>query len=153
MSELIVSGLGMASKKELVSIAQATIKERIDSGLYDPLQDFIYVKRIVEFGAALLDSLKKSAIKEAAKYEKGFTLSGAKVELYQNSSWDYSVDPTWSKVNEQVQKLSKWLEEHEKYLKTLQAPKAVPDEETGEVITYYPPVQKGKSGENIRISF
>jgi len=50
------------------------------------------------------------------------------------TTWDFSTDPTWTKLNDMLKK-------HETYLKTLKGPTEEVDPTSGEVITYYPPVK------------
>lgn len=66
---------------------------------------------------------------EAEKYGKNFEYLGAKVQLMERRTYDYSNDDTWNQINRS-------LKQREELLKYLIAPLA--DTETGEIINPVP---------------
>jgi hypothetical protein len=66
---------------------------------------------------------------EVEKYGKSFEYMGARVQLTERRTYDYSMDDTWSQVN-------RYLKQREELLKYLTSPLA--DTETGEIINPVP---------------
>jgi hypothetical protein len=63
------------------------------------------------------------------KYGKSFEYMGAKIQLTERRTYDYSLDDTWSQINRS-------LKQREELLKYLTAPLA--DTETGAIINPVP---------------
>ena len=75
------------------------------------------------------EGIAEQVMVEAEKYGKSFEYMGAKVQLSERRSYDYSNDDTWAQINRS-------LKQREELLKYLTAPLA--DTETGEIINPVP---------------
>ena len=103
--------------------------EQIDTGLYNPLSIHLCLKAMEECVKKIKEGIADQVLIEAEKYGKSFDYLGARVQLTEWRTYDYSQDETWSQLN-------KSLKQREELLKYLTAPLA--DIETGEIINPLP---------------
>lgn len=116
------------TRSQIDFFAQKALNE-IDTGLYNPLSIHLCLKAMEELIKKIKEGIAGQVIQEAEKYGKSFEYHGAKIQLSQRRTYDYSMDDTWSQINRS-------LKQREELLKYLTAPLA--DTETGEIIN---PVQ------------
>lgn len=124
--------LGYKSKAEVQQWALATATEWLDNhNTFRTLADLVRLKEALSIMEPLF---REAASKEMSGKRDAFY--GLELEKRNGATtWDYSNDPTWK----QIEKVRK---DHEAYLRTLKKPTEVRDEETGEVVTFYPPIPK-----------
>lgn len=122
------------------------LTRRIDNGDVDPLLIHLQVK-CMEDVIKLINSNTnyKAALLEASERmgEKSFQFHNAKFEIKEvGTKYDFSNcgDHQHQRLSQKVESFSNELKDREKFLKTL-TPKglSVVDEETGEMLTIYPP--------------
>ena len=116
------------TKTQIDFFAQKALKE-IDTGLYNPLSIHLCLKAMEELIKKIKEGMAEQVMLEAEKYGKSFEYMGAKIQLSQRRTYDYSMDDTWSQVNRS-------LKQREELLKYLTSPLA--DTETGEIIKPVP---------------
>lgn len=103
--------------------------EQIDTGLYNPLSIHLCLKAMEELIKKIKEGISEQVLQEAEKYGKSFDYMGARVQLTERRTYDYSKDDAWSQI-------SRSLKQREELLKYLTAPLA--DTETGELINPIP---------------
>lgn len=108
--------------------------EEIDTGLYNPLSIHLCLKAIEEVVKKIKVGVADQVMLEAEKYGKSFEYMGAKVQLTERRTYDYTHDAAWFEIHSS-------LKQREELLKHLSSPMA--DAETGEMI--YPPLFKSTS--------
>jgi len=101
------------------------VMEEIDAGTQNPLSIHLCLKAMEEVVKKIKAGIADQVLLEAEKYGKSFEYMGARVQLSERRSYDFSNDSTWSEV-------SKTLKQREELLKHLTGPMA--DAETGEII-------------------
>jgi len=101
----------------------------IDTGLYNPLSIHLCLKAMEDLIKKIKEGIADQVMLEAEKYGKNFEYLGAKVQLMERRTYDYSNDDTWNQINRS-------LKQREELLKYLIAPLA--DTETGEIINPVP---------------
>jgi phosphoenolpyruvate carboxylase len=116
------------TKTQIDLFAQKAI-EQIDTGLYNPLSIHLCLKAMDDLIRKIKEGIAEQVMIEAEKYGKSFEYMGAKVQLTERRTYDYSNDDTWNQLN-------KSLKQREELLKYLTAPLA--DTETGEIINPVP---------------
>jgi hypothetical protein len=116
------------TKTQIDLFAQKAI-EQIDTGLYNPLSIHLCLKAMEELIKKVKEGIAEQVMVEAEKHGKSFEYMGAKVQLTERRSYDYSNDDTWNQINRS-------LKQREELLKYLTAPLA--DTETGEIINPIP---------------
>lgn len=99
--------------------------EEIDSGRYNPLEIHLCLKAMEELVKRIKEGIADQVLTEAEKYGKSFYYLGARVQLTERRTYDYSKDDTWSQINRS-------LKQREELLKYLTGPLA--DTETGDII-------------------
>jgi len=116
------------TKSQIEQYAQKAI-DQIDTGLYNPLSIQLCLKAMEELIKKIKEGIADQVLMEAEKYGKSFEYMGAKVQLSERRTYDYSNDDTWSQINRS-------LKQREELLKYLTTPLA--DTETGEIINPVP---------------
>ena len=99
--------------------------DEIDSGMYNPLEIHLCLKAMEELVKRMKELIADQVMVEAEKYGRNFDFMGAKVQLTERKSYDFSNDAAWCD-------LDKTKKKREELLKHLSAPLA--DPETGEMI-------------------
>jgi hypothetical protein len=105
--------------------------DEIDTGLYNPLSIHLCLKAMEDLIKKIKEGIAEQVMLEAEKYGKSFEYHGAKVQISERRSYDFSHDSKWSELNKE-------LKQREELLKHFSDPLA--DPETGETI--YPPQLK-----------
>lgn len=120
----------------------------LQAGDIEPLQFKIFLKgleKVMENIKPVLDEMARS---EAEKHGKSFEIMGAKVELREaGTRYDYSSCgyPKWERSAAELKAKQEEVKGHEKFLQSLKGSMTIADEDTGEIITIYPPVKKSTS--------
>lgn len=116
------------TKSQIDQFAQKALKQ-IDTGLYNPLSIHLCLKAMEELIKKIKEGISEQVMIEAEKYGKSFDYMGARIQLTERRTYDYSFDDTWALINRS-------LKQREELLKYLTAPLA--DTETGEIINPVP---------------
>ncbi len=116
------------TKTQIDQYAQKAL-EQIDTGLYNPLSIHLCLKAMEELIKKIKEGIAGQVLIEAEKYGKSFDYMGAKFQLTERRTYDYSNDDSWSQIN-------RTLKQREELLKYLTSPLA--DTETGEIINPVP---------------
>jgi len=98
-------------------------------GLYNPLSIHLCLKAMEEMIKMIKEGIAEQVLQEAEKYGKSFEYMGARVQVTNRRTYDYSIDDTWAQINRS-------MKQREELLKYLIAPLA--DTETGEIINPVP---------------
>ena len=112
------------TRSQIDFFAQKALNE-IDTGLYNPLSIHLCLKAMEELIKKVKEGIADQVMFEAEKYGRSFDYMGAKVQLTERRTYDYSNDDTWSQMNRS-------LKQREELLKYLTSP--LTDTETGEII-------------------
>lgn len=112
------------TKTQIDTLARKALDE-IDTGNHNPLTIHLCLKAMEELVKKIKDGIADQVLAEAEKYGRQFDYLGAKVQLSERRSYDFSHDSTWSDLD---QSKKQW----EETLKHLSDP--VADPETGEMI-------------------
>lgn len=135
---------------ELLQINTQQVIDAIQNGEIDPLIVKIWMKELSESMDAIKPIADQEALKEAEKYGvKTFDKLGYRFELSEfGTKYDYSATghPQWNRLSFKAKEISEELKSVENTLKSLKASMTMVDEETGEVVTIYPPAKKSTSG-------
>jgi hypothetical protein len=133
--------------KEIKSFGLKLVDE-INNGTINPLELARYKKSLEVLFEAIKEPLRDASLEEAAKYgSKEFDFLGAiyKTAEY-GTKYDYEAtgDPVWKDLNEKKK-------DRENFLKSLKEKHTYVDEETGDVITIYPPVKTSTTSVSVTI--
>ncbi len=128
----------LPSTKEQIQIFADKLMNELDNGETDALQLLKVQKAFDKVFDKIKDKLREASIEAAEKYGKGkFGLNGAEYEVKEMGvkyNYEHCGDPKWKRLKED-------LKDRETLLKSLKESMAMVDEETGEVITIYPPLK------------
>jgi hypothetical protein len=131
------------------------IIEAIDNGNVNPLELKAALKAIEKITEKVKEKLDKSAIDEANKYGKIFTLNGVTYEVSENLGvkYDYSecCDIDWEILNTEIISLTAQIKVVEKRLQAMKGSEERVNRSTGEVYTVYPPKRKSTTGVKVTI--
>lgn len=140
-----ILALFQTNKEERQSFTLSLINE-IESGNVDPLKIHLQVKCMEDI-IKLLNSntIYKKAVLDAAEKqgEKSFAYNNSKFEIKETGvKYDYSNcgDTVWQMLEQKCSSAAEDLKQRETFLKTVPSKgMQVLDEQTGEMITVYPP--------------
>jgi hypothetical protein len=144
----------LSTPKNLVQLDKAgitdvarQIQNAVAEGLIDPADALIYAKKGEAMFKEIGDNVKGYAYSK--DYGKNYARFGAvltQTEL--GVKWDYSNcnDPELTKLQQAFNESKKALEDRQKYLKTLKKSQTIVDEDSGEIVTIYPPVKTSTLG-------
>ncbi|HOX76899.1 MAG TPA: hypothetical protein PLW31_02575 [Bacteroidales bacterium] len=99
--------------------------DEVDAGTHNPLVVHLCLKVLDEISKRVKEGISEAVICEASKYGKSFDFMGARIQLTERRTYDYSKDDTWTQINRS-------LKQREELLKYLTTPMA--NAETAEVI-------------------
>lgn len=135
---------------ELPKINASEIIELIESGSTDPLLIKIWMKEITEALETIKPVADSAALSEAEKYgQKSFEKNGYRFELSEfGTKYDYSGTghPKWNQLSFKAKEITNELKGVEDTLKSLKSSITLVDEDSGEIVTVYPPAKKSTSG-------
>jgi len=112
------------TKTQIEDFAWKALDE-IDSGMYNPLNIHLCLKVMEELVKKLKKGIADQVFSEAEKYGKQFEYQGARVQLSERRTFDYSTDFKWTEI-------CNAKKNREEMLKNLS--EAVADPETGEML-------------------
>jgi hypothetical protein len=138
----------LPTTREQIETFSEQLIRGLESGDIEPLKFKVFLNGLDKVFANVKPLLDKMARDEAELHGKSFDYMGAKVELREaGTRYDYSGCgfPKWERANAELKAKQEEVKVHEKFLQSLQGPIVIADEDTGEIITIYPPVKKSTS--------
>jgi chromosome segregation ATPase len=138
MNALTVIKTMPSTKAEIKSFV-AKAKQEILSGNYNPLEIEIYLKAIEELIKSIRkdSDIREEVINEAEKYGKISEVFGAKIELREKGSYDYTAcgSSEWERLDSELKRIKKKKDAIESELKNLGRNVESYDKETGELLS------------------
>lgn len=143
-----------ADKTALDFFANSIIQD-VKQGNSNPLEIAMLVKKYEYVLDQIKENIKVNVNTEAVKYgEKPFMYGGSEVHYTPTrTEYDFSKcgDALWNDCDHWADKWTLARKERETFLKTLQAPMKILNEDTGELETVSPPIKKQSYGIKITI--
>lgn len=139
------------SKSEITEKAQAIIFG-VAEGITDPVQEYLKVKKGLEFFTQAEKNLKPYF--NGTQLNKGEQYFGCDiVEKETGVKYDYSVcnDAEWNDLTARIEKLDAERKEREKFLKGISKPLDSFNTDTGETFQIMPPLKTGSLGKSATI--
>jgi hypothetical protein len=132
------------SKAEIESLALADINHVLQNPQFDVLKLFVELRRYGHYLETMIERLKQPALSKAVAMGRyNFKFDQAELKLGKRTVYDFSPDPTWVQLNQQLTDLKNKLKVHQDLLKQVQTNHAeYVDEQTGEVLSLAKPSQK-----------
>lgn len=145
MSELAVLNkvnLLDSDKNSILAIVDNYIEDIAHEG-GDVLKDWIMCEKYALMIGKLKESLKPYIMDELAKYEKSEAFKHNCDMKVVNSAtrYDFSTNEAWNRQKQIVDTEINKLKNIEDFIKSLKSEASIVDEDTGEIIKYYPPVK------------
>ena len=154
MNELVKleqSNLVKETAKEGLDNIVSAYLERIAFEGGDVEGDYALCEKYIYMLTEMKSGLKPFVETEANKYENGsLSKFGVTMQAVDTTKYDFSANEKWAEQKKAVDEESKKLKAIEAFTKALKSQTSIVDDETGEVITYYPPVKM--SNRTIRAS-
>lgn len=137
-----------------IDVFSDQIIEAVKTGELDPIELRVRIASIEK----ILDRVKKETLENqitaAEKYpEKRFEYAGATVELSElGARYDFTIcnDDVWNNLNKIEESIKTQKADREKFLKTLQRPTTIVDDD-GVIQTITPPLKKSTTGLKVSI--
>lgn len=124
---------------ETLSLSAKDLVADVVEGREDALKQKVLIVNIKKILEHLESEIAEEVFAEAEKYnEKTFAAYGSKITLSERSKYDYSVIPSWKKIDSQIKDLKTSQKNVEKMAKTISADSPFVDLESGEVLTAIP---------------
>ena len=124
------SNLTTMSKKEILSLAEKQAEYIKEQGESDRAWCFFHkLESLIKQAKALVSDDAINQIKEGVSYH------GVEMKVKCKGDWDYSNDAEWVR-------LKNLLKDREEFLKGVKESFNQVNEETGEVVTIFPPIRK-----------
>lgn len=141
------------SKAEIENLAQADVKLVMENPQFDLLKLFVELRRYGLYLETLIDQLKQPATAKAlALGQFKYRFDNAELNLGKRTVYDFSPDPTWAQLNQQLTDLKNKLKVHQDLLKQVQTDHAeYVDEQTGEVLSLAKPGKKEVANIMVRL--
>lgn len=132
------------NKKEITQIAKDRANYLVENG-EDTEREYAQAEIIKTYATEFQKALKssKSFIDGITAIGKGgVTKEGVTLTYSETGEYDYSSDPVWQRLNDEVEQAKKKLKEHQELLKKVPVGgKMMLDESTGEMYRAYRPVR------------
>jgi len=154
MQAIDVINLNPTTREQAVMFVEKICAE-IEGGNINPLE--LHIKLTAMQRA--IDDIKKKiadrALTEAYTHnQKLFETKGAKVEISElGVKYDYAAcgDSEWERIDSQIFALTESRKKRETFLKALQKPEVIANQETGEMETIQPPKKTSTTGLKITL--
>jgi hypothetical protein len=143
---------GSLSKKQIAAIVQQSVEVALDEGNVAQVAEALAVMETFVNGIRkderFIDGIRDELLKNHGTLK---TASGARIEACEGGiMYDYSENPGWCYLNEQIALFTEQRKELEARLRPIPAGRIVVDEETGEVFTG--PLKTSKSTYRITLA-
>jgi hypothetical protein len=140
-----------STKSEILAMVDAYIEDLSFNG-GNPIEDYAITEKLLFFISELQKGLKPYAIVDLASHDNNTSSNnGVEVKVVSTpAKFDYSANQAWVAQKAKVDAESAKLKEKEAFIKSLKESITTVDQDTGEMVTYYPPAKS--SGETLRTS-
>jgi hypothetical protein len=128
-------------KKDNVSVIANQIIADVKEGRKDSIKSIIEIDFVLKTLTEAKKNIIEDALTEVAKHGKVYEGFNYKLEESNRSTYDYTNDPVWNELSNQIFILDIERSKEESFLKTLTKPIEVLTEE-GELIVRTPPIKK-----------
>lgn len=142
--------LSLTKKEEItkadINLAVHDIKEKLENGEIDPLLLLQHFKAVDKIQEQIKEQLTKAAVDMADKYpEKILLLYGAEFKKAEfGTVYDFKncKDPIWNELKENFDMAGEVLKKRQEFLKAINGSETIVDQNSGEIVTIYPPSKK-----------
>jgi hypothetical protein len=143
---------GSLGKKQIAALVQQSVESALDEGNVAQVAEALAVMESFVNGIRkderFIDGIRDALLKNHGMLK---TASGARIEACEGGiTYDYSENPGWCYLTEQIAVLTEQRKELEARLRPIPAGRIVVDEETGEVFTG--PLKTSKSTYRITLA-
>ncbi|MEM9886135.1 MAG: hypothetical protein AAF849_09600 [Bacteroidota bacterium] len=141
----IVKSIGeidrVLSKEEIEELAIEDAAQITDNESYDLLKIYIEFKRYDTYLQTLIKTLKKATIQQARQQQiEKFNFGNARLSVSARRKYDYSNDPLWNRMKEELEEIKQYKREREQFLKKIKGAFAdIVNEQTGEIERVFAP--------------
>lgn len=130
-----------SSKSDLLKTAEMLVNN-FDESSKDPLQMLAFVSKMKTMLDTIEKGLTEKSIGELNTYGGKHFAFGIDFQLSEvGVKYDYSENVKWVELCNEIQALEEKRKGMESFIKTLKSSISLIDEETGEVIKWYPPAK------------
>jgi hypothetical protein len=125
------------SKKQITALVEQSVENVLEEGNVEQVAEALavmdeFVKGIRK-DDRFIDIMREELVKHHGSIK---TTSGARIELCEAGvTYDYSEDPSWRYIDEQIKLLTEQRRQIEEKLRSIPPGKMMVDHETGEVLT------------------
>jgi hypothetical protein len=143
---------GSLGKKQIAALVQQSVENALDDGNVAQVAEALAVMELfvnsIRKDERFIDGIRDELLKNHGALK---TASGARIEACEGGIvYDYSENPGWCYLNEQIALFTEQRKELEAKLRQIPGGKIVVDEETGEVFTG--PLKSSKSTYRITLA-
>jgi len=138
-------------KNGITQLAEQHAQNIVSSGKYDLMRVYVEMKRYEAYLQTLIKQMQDATIQKALEQgQREFKLDRAKLTVTRRRKFDYSGDPYWSELTEEMDRMKDLKKDREGMLKQIVGDfTEMVDEETGELIRI--PAPTVETSESIRI--
>lgn len=138
-------------KQGIVELGEQHASQIIHSGKYDLMRVYVELKRYESYLQTLIKGMQEATIQKVLEQgQREFEVGRAKLTVAKRRKFDYSSDPYWSELTQEMEKMKDLKKDREQMLKQIIGDfTEMVDEETGELIRI--PAPTVEEVESIRI--
>ncbi|MDE5774181.1 MAG: hypothetical protein K2H86_06970 [Muribaculaceae bacterium] len=152
-----IFGKAIPFTKENQKATAQTLAARVTDGDVDPIEAYTTIKAMAEcLNAFLKDkNVMEATVSACEKHGRfGASYNGANICVAEvGVKYDFSVchDPEWDELAKQKAEIEAQLKAREAFLRTVPGQQTIVSEETGQVVTIYPPAKS--SSTSVKVTF
>ncbi len=152
IAELKKSAIVNSNKEQMTNMVSSYLEDIAFNG-GDVLNDLSVCRKFIFLLQEIEKGLIPHAITELSKYDKKESLvNNVDLKVVETGSKsDYSASPAWVKQKSVVEKETERLKQIESFAKGLKERAQLLDEETGELVEYFPPVRSSSTTVRVTI--
>ena len=153
LATLKKSSIVSADKEQMTNIVSQYLEDMAYNG-GEPLKDLALCRKYIFLLEELEKGLKDFAITELESYERNETdVLGTTVKAVEAGvKYDFSETQAWAKQKVIVDTESKRLKEIEAFAKSCKSKTTTVNQDTGEILDYYPPVKTSSTSIRVTLS-
>jgi hypothetical protein len=153
LAQLKKSTIVSADKEQITNIVSQYLEDMAYNG-GEPLKDLALCRKYIFLLEELEKGLKDFAITELESYERNETdVLGTTVKAVEAGvKYDFSETQAWAKQKVIVDTESKRLKEIEAFAKSCKSKTTTVNQDTGEILDYYPPVKTSSTSIRVTLS-
>lgn len=154
MNPTSVITIGPSTSDEVNRFANSVV-QAVQKGEENPLKMLIQIRGMEKAFKIITEKIRENYLRESDKYpETKFQFMGNEVAKGDtHTEYDFSKcgDPTFERLEVDLNKAKADLDARKEFLKTLRSPTPIGDTVTGEIVTILPPTKKSVAGLKITI--